>query len=76
MYCALITRVRADEVERRFGWVSREDARAWFLADLRAKVGALPERGISMTWDHPEGLALVRRAEVLALLDGGSDDQG
>ena len=33
--------IRADEVERRFGWVTQEDARAWFLADLRAAVEAL-----------------------------------
>lgn len=30
--------IRADEVERRFGWVSQEDAHAWFLANLREMV--------------------------------------
>jgi hypothetical protein len=63
-------KARADEVERRFGWVSREDARAWFLADLRAKVEVLGPPQSS--WSSPnagEGWLDAIQA-VLDLFDG------
>ena len=81
--CDLIAKVRADEVERRFGWVSREDARAWFLADLRAKVEALPSAYIvAGVWvdarpsddDEWGDKPAVLRDDVLALIDGSDDE--
>ena len=75
--------IREDEVERRFGWVSQEDARAWFLADLRAKVEALPSAYIvAGVWVDARPLdddewgdkPAVLRDAVLALFDGGSDE--
>ena len=57
--------IRADEVERRFGWVTQEDARAWFLADLRAKVLELPTTR-TKAWD--KGWDSVSLNDVLALL--------
>ena len=64
-----VERIRADEVTRRFGWVTQEDARAWFLADLRAKVEALPTTRITLGW--LKGWDSVSLADVLALIGEG-----
>jgi len=71
MYCALITRVRADEREQRPSWAELvAQTRAATLADLRAQVEALPRVSRLAQAD------LIRRADVLALFDGSSDGQG
>jgi len=46
------------------------------MADLRTAVEALPTRGIGarVVDDELETFGLVERKEVLALLDGGSDE--
>jgi hypothetical protein len=65
LWCDVIARVRADEVERRFGWVAQADARAWFLTDLRAKVEGLRDSPADLSrFGWRQGVA-----DVLALID-------
>jgi hypothetical protein len=61
--CDFIAKVRADE---RWSWTMSRAAEASILDDLRAKVEALP----ATRW---RGSASVYRADVLAIIDGGSD---
>ena len=64
LWCDVIARVRADERKRGRGSQALANDRVVALADLRAKVEALPSVGY---------IAAVWRADVLALIDGSSD---
>jgi len=73
LVCDLIAKVRADEREFLAPEVpmARDDLRN----ELRAKVEALPTRGIGarVVDDELETFGLVERNEVLALFDGSSN---
>jgi hypothetical protein len=63
-WCEVIAKARADE---RWSWTISRAAEASILDELRARVEALPTEYDSAVEDY------VSRADVLALLDGGSD---
>jgi len=70
--CDLIDRVRADERAQAMvqNAVQQEWLRAVIRADLHDRVEALPSAGLEIPHGARGGYVMVRRADVLAMLDG------
>jgi hypothetical protein len=62
--CEHNARVRADEVERRFGWVSREDAVAHIEAEVRERIASEYERLAGIAVNPRESLAYFAAARI------------